>query len=241
MSQKKLAIFVEGYTESIFIERLLKEFFDENSIAISINDLSGGKRCPRIATVVSIEPTTANTRFKILIYNSCTDNRVLSDLKDRYIGLKANGYTQFIGIRDLYPDYTFEEKNDAINDNKGILARESIENTIFIFATMEVETWFIAETEHYQKIHSYLTLENIKQQCIDLESINNFEKDIDEPANKLNEIYQLVNFAYKKTNRQVSRTVESLDYENLYLNVKEEIPSLNKLFDTLEKFILEKT
>jgi hypothetical protein len=234
LSLKKLAIFVEGYTESKFILKLLKEFFNQKSIAITINDNENRKECPIIREIIS---STDETKFEILIFNSCTDNKVLSDLLERYSGLKGAGYSQFIGIRDLYPTYTYEEKDEAIARNKKILSDENISNTTFIFATMEVETWFLAEKNHYSKISFELTLEHIANNCIALSEIENFEKDIAEPARQLNKIYQLVGLGYSKKDRQITRTVESLDYENLYLHVRNEVPSLNKLFKTIEAFI----
>lgn len=233
MSLKKLAIFVEGYTESKFVLKLLQEFFNKNSISIIINEFSNRTECPIIKEIIS---SGDDTKFEILIFNSCTDNQVLSDLKERYTGLKDAGYTQFIGLRDLYP-YKYNEKDELISINKEILRKENIDNTRFIFATMEVETWFIAECNHYLKVHDDLTSVNIKDNCIDLENIGSFEKDIEEPAKTLNKIYKLVDFAYLKTDKQTTRTIDNLDYENLYLNVRNKIPSLNKLFEVIEEFI----
>jgi len=231
---KKLAIFVEGYTESKFILRLLVEFFNKNNIAVTVQDNSNRTMCPTIREIIS---ATATTKFEILIFNSCTDNKVLSDLLERYSGLKEAGYSQFIGIRDLYPDFTYEDKEHAISINKNILSDKNISNTTFIFATMEVETWFLAERHHYSKISHKLSLEYIKDNCIDLSNVDNFEKDIEEPAMKLNEIYNLVGLAYKKKDKQTTRTIENLDYENLYLVVRNEVPSFNKLFNILEEFL----
>lgn len=234
LSLKKLAIFVEGYTEEKFILKLLAEFFDQKSIAITINENVNRKKCSIIREIIS---STDETKFEILIFNSCTDNQVLSDLLERYSGLKEAGYSQFIGIRDLYPTFTYEDKEQAIAINKKILSERNIANTTFIFATMEVEIWFIAETNHYTKISPILTLEYIKNNCVDLNNIKKFEQYFPEPAKKLNEIYQLVSLAYKKKDKQTTRTVENLDYENLYLHVREEVPSLNKFFNTIEEFI----
>jgi len=233
MSLKKLAIFVEGYTESKFVLKLLQEFFNKNSISIMINEFSNRTECPVIKEIIS---SNDGTKFEILIFNSCTDTKVLPDIRERYQGMKDAGYTHFIGIRDLYPDFTYLEKEEAIQINKFLLDKDSI-NATFIFATMEVETWFIAETKHYTKIHNDLTLAKIKDKYIDFDDITNYEEEITEPAKTLNDIYKLVNLAYKKTDNQTTRTVENLDYENLYLNVRMKVPSLNKLFETLEDFI----
>jgi hypothetical protein len=100
---------------------------------------------------------------------------------------------------------------------------------------MEIETWFIAELNHYENIDIDLTLEKVKT-YIDLENIENFEKDISHPADTLHQIYQLKDKAWKKKENQIKRTVNALNYENLYLNTTKEIPSLKQLIDELDNF-----
>ncbi|MFK5975899.1 MAG: hypothetical protein QM493_05280 [Sulfurovum sp.] len=84
---------------------------------------------------------------------------------------------------------------------------------------------------------------------IDIENIENFEKDIPNPADTLDSIYKLVGKKYitiqdgkkKKKTRQINRTVQAIDYENLYLHTKEKVPSLKELIDTLNEFFSEET
>ena len=104
---------------------------------------------------------------------------------------------------------------------------------------MEIETWFIGELNHYSKIDTELTVNYIKNNLIDLESIDNFEKDIFHPADTLHQIYQLKGMAWKKRENQIKRTINSLDYENLYCEVRDKIPSLNRLIAELDNFFSE--
>jgi hypothetical protein len=236
---KKLAIFVEGKTEQIFIDRFLREFIKKQKLSI-ISVEAFGKDCPRFTTIITEDITTLNTKYQVLIYNSCNDNRVISDLRERYENLKDEGYSNFIGIRDLYPHYLYNQRDEAIEESLFFL-KDCI-NTKIIYATMEIETWFIAELNHYKYIHQDLTLEKIKNELIDLESIEDFEKDITEPAKKLNSIYQLVkNRHWTKSDKQIKRTVKALDYENLYLNITKDIPSLKELIVELDNFFIKET
>lgn len=232
---KKLAIFVEGQTEQIFIDRFLREFITNSNLIIESLEASGGKKCPRFTTVIAHEVPKPETKYEVLIFNSCTDNRVVSDIRERYEGLKNNGYSSFIGIRDLYPDYIYSEKEEAKEEAYSVL--ENFENITIIFATMEIETWFIAELNHYKNIDTDLTLIKIKEELLlDLENITNIERFIVEPAKKLHEIYQLVSLDYTKNSNS---TIEKLDYENLYIHTKEKVPSLKELIDTLDEFFSE--
>jgi len=232
---KKLAIFVEGQTEQIFIDRFLREFIKSSSLAIESVEASGGKKCSRFTTIIASEISTPETKYKVLIFNSCTDNRVISDIRERYEGLKNNGYSHFIGLRDLYPKYIYSEKDEALEEALPVL--DNFENTTIIYATMEIETWFIAEFKHYEAINKNLTLTKIKDELLlDLENITNIERFITKPAKKLHQIYQLVDFSYSKNS---NITIDSLDYENLYLNTQEKVPSLKELIIELDNFFSE--
>jgi acylphosphatase len=230
---KKIAIFVEGKTERIFFDKFLREFALTRKISIESVDASGGGSCPRFTTLIAKDTIKPETEFEILLFNSCTDNRVISDLKENYASLKSNGYNAFIALRDLFPDYRYQEKNEAIEDVSPFIS--NLENTTVIFVTMEIETWFIAELYHYPRIDENLTIDYIKNNKIDLENIN-FEMDIAKPAKILGEIYQLQGKSWNKKESNINRTINSLDYENLFSAVKNKIPSLNQLIIKLDDF-----
>ncbi len=231
MSVKKLAIFVEGKTELLFIKRLLIEIAGRKNIEIQCKILQGLGRCPEIEHF-----TDKKSKYKILLYNSCTDNRVLSDMKENYTNLIVNkGYSKILGIRDLYPK-AFERKNRIIQLIQQNLDNENLHQITMIIAVMETETWFIGELNHYTNIDAELTLDYIKNNLIDLENINNIEKDISHPADTLHKIYKLKGKAWKKTENHINRTINSLDYENLYIETRNNIPSLNQLITELDDF-----
>jgi len=233
---KKIAIFLEGLTERIFIEKLLFELVSNNKLIIKSVE-AFGKDCPRFINILVSDSSTHQTKYEVLLFNSCNDRRVLSDLIERYENLKNEGYSSIIAIRDLYPDYTYLQKLEAYED--ALFFIQNLENTTLIYATMEIETWFIAELNHYLKIDTRLTNRLIKNNLIDLESIENFEMEIEEPAKMLNEIYGLVDKHWSKSERGIKRTVDALDYENLYCDVKNNIASLGQLIDKLDDFLSE--
>ena len=234
MSVKKLAIFVEGKTELIFIERLLLEIAGKNKIEIKKRTLQGQNRCP------SSENFTDNhLKYKVRVYNSCNESKVLVDIIDNYAQLISENFIKIIGIRDIYRKDRDEYPRKDIIQKRVIntLKREKLYSVKMIIAIREVETWFLAELNHYEKIHKDLTLKKINNELINLENIVNFEKEIIHPADTLNNIYQLVtNRHWTKSEKQINRTVKAIDYDNLYLNTKEKVPSLKELIDTLDEF-----
>src|SRR5438105_1002908 len=101
---KKLAIFVEGKTERIFVEKLLKAMIDERRLSITLLECSGGGSAG-VRTITMRYQTTRDPaqEFHIQIVQSGSDERVASDIADSYAGLMREGFTTIIGMRDVYP------------------------------------------------------------------------------------------------------------------------------------------
>lgn len=57
------------------------------------------------------------------------------------------------------------------------------------------------------------------------------------PASDLDEIYALEGFAYKKKRSQVQRTIEALDYAEIYLAHRVKFPDINKLMEEIDRFL----
>jgi len=95
----KLAIFVEGQTEQIFVEKLVRYLGSHRNISIQVQRLEGGsKNRPRTMINISGTDEVTNQEFLILIMDCGQDERVKSDIIERYNGLIASGYQAIIGI-----------------------------------------------------------------------------------------------------------------------------------------------
>ena len=112
-----------------------------------------------------------------------------------------------------------------------------------IIAIMEVETWFLGEGSHFEKIDSSLTTS-----CINSHLKINIEKDDLEndnkyahPAEVLNRIYKIIGKEYDKKKDTINEIVEKLDYELIYCEVKKRLESLCNLVDCLDEFFEELT
>ena len=81
----KLVIFVEGQTEQIFVEKLVRFLGSEYNISIQVQRYGGGSR-NRPRTIVKIFGTneSANPDYFILIVDCGQDERVKSDIIERY-------------------------------------------------------------------------------------------------------------------------------------------------------------
>lgn len=232
---KKLAVFVEGQTEQIFIEKLLVEVAGKNNIAIEKRQALGGQSTKRKLKLIEASTRESGQQYFAQIVDCGSDSRVASDIRDRYDGLVAQGFETIIGLRDVYPDITYADIPLLRRGLPCYLKTKPIE-VKFVLGVMEVETWFIAEHTHLQKLHSSLTPSLIKSRL-------GFDPSTDDiqlrphPAEDLDNIYHLAGLKYAKDKNRVQRTVSVLDYERIYLELPSKLPDLKTLVDTITKFL----
>jgi len=104
------------------------------------------------------------------------------------------------------------------------------------FAVMEVEAWFLQEEVHFGRISPALTWQAVvmasgfdwTQDCAEL---------IRWPARTLNEIYRIAGLRYDKRRRRVERTVQAIDYANLYLSKRGILGSFDRFVSEVDSFL----
>lgn len=235
---RKIAFFVEGQTEADFVKRYLKEITSKKGL-ITVKEGHGGKKGPRVFTQ-TYQEGDAGKDYQIDIYVSTADNRVNSDIRDNLTTLGRSGFEMIVGLRDLRG-----QKNDQSEYTLADLPTvERVSNTIFarsippvkpFIAVMEIETWFMAETNHYQAIDSSLTVDIIKDNEANI-GINPYIDDltqVKQPAETLDKIYQLAGKHYGKSAAARQKTIDALDYANMYINV----PARLAKFDEFSRIV----
>lgn len=231
---KRYAFFVEGLTEQLFLEKLLTEIFGRNNIIIETKKIRGGSKIPTSITTISTPIVCNNKGYYILIYDCGGDTSIRSYIEDQRNSLLQSGYIKIFGIRDVYPEFIRSEIQQLEYGLYFKLPQKDLP-TKFILSVMEIEAWFLAEENHYATIDPKLTTEFIKNNYHFDPS--NFNTELrDEPANDLDNIYQLVGKRYKKEGHLIARTINSLDYENIYLFVNTRIKHLNELITEINLF-----
>ena len=231
---KKMAIFVEGQTEQLFVCDLLKRIAGTKLLSLEVREVSGGKQSPRIASITIQDPITIDTRFHVLIYNSNNDERVVSDILYQHSSLQVNGFEMIIGLRDVYPNPPTNIPSME-RGSKFALRGVTMPNQV-ILAIMEVEAWFLAEWNHFTKLNPTLTPEMIQLGL-------GFDPKVDDmelrphPAEDLANIYQLVGLNYKKSRNHVNRVISNLDYEFLYIELSKRVTSLGKFIRLVDAFL----
>ncbi len=221
---KRLAIFVEGYTEQVFILKLLAKLAQQRIVAFEIKSQKFG-----ILTTIRRSPLT-NPDWYILIVNCNTDNQVKTKIIESYSSLCLLGYDCIIGIRDIFP----KQHKDIERLEKNLMSGLPSGNIPILIhlAILEIESWFIEEISHFQRVDARLTHQVIAANGFDYERVN--AADIPYPAETLDRIYQLVGKTYGKTKADIHRTIEALDFDAMTNAVRKKASSLHQVLNSIE-------
>ena len=221
------AIFVEGQTELIFVERLLFEIFGYQGLRIERETQHGGFY--HEIGVRGAPP--ANVCHNVLLVNCACDGKVLSAIEERANKLRNAGYDRILGLRDIYPT-----PSDELEEIYELTANRLVSMPLpckLVIAVREIEAWFIADTEHFGHYNPLLTSAFI-QQKIGVDVVQQDVEQIPHPAELLRKIYNLVGGTYGKKLKEAHRVVNILNYEYLYLEAPDSVPALKKFVDELD-------
>ena len=236
VKMRRLAIFVEGYTELLFVDRLICEIAEKSHIAIQHRQIRGGGRNSGIAKkFIELQAPVVkpNHSLYFLIVDCGGEDLVRQRIQEEHSSLTSKSYEKIIGLRDVFPKFTHA---DIPKLKKGLQygIKTSLTPVQFILSEMELEAWFLAEYNHFQHVDAMLTTDTILNQL-------GFDPENEDmtlrlsPANDLIAAYNLVGKAYIKGDATV--TVDKLDYEHIYTILRSRISSLNELLDAIDKFI----
>jgi hypothetical protein len=221
---KRLAVFVEGQTEQIFMKKMLVEVAGQHNITINVMQARGSGSSRAMITLQG--QSASSTPYYAQICDCGADNSVASDMRDNYTTLVNAGYHLVIGLRDIHPHP--DAKIPLIrNQVSRVLPRGELPVHL-VFAIREIEAWFIVEDRHYPAIHPELNSDLIKEKLgIDTTTVP--AESIACPADTLRSAYQLKGQMYTKRRDRVERTVDALDYARLDMEISKRVPALGEL------------
>lgn len=202
----KVAIFTEGQTEQLFTCEAIKQLAGSTKYYVT-NQRKNGKGDKLIKIDLGSQGDEEDHEIFFQILNCESDNQVLSTIREEYETLVAANFQHIIGVRDLYP--LSRNSLERLAANIGKFSPKGIIQPLILVSIMEVEAWFIAENNHFQKIDASLTAQSVKQKSgIDI-SVNS--ETFDHPSETLGQIYQLAGKSYGKSKAEVLETVSALD------------------------------
>jgi hypothetical protein len=236
MTQKKIACFVEGQTEQIFVERLFQEIAGHKKISIETYKFQG-RKANRRSQPLKLS-TMKDAPFVVLLYDCGCESHVVSDIRKQHQSLINNGHEKILGLRDLYPT-PLGKKEEIETGIRGLLQPlQRIEVPIsVILAVMEIEAWFLAEWNYLGKIDNRLTCDFILQKCgLDLRIIDPEQRP--HPSQDLKDIYRLVSRNYDKSEKTSQEIINNLDYEFLYVDLVNSVKQLQRFIDEIDSFLV---
>ena len=228
----KMAVFVEGFTELLFVDKLIQEIANKNSVLIEKRSLRGGTSVPRTSSLIEAVDTRTSQRHYVLIYDCGADNAVKTRMLEEYEGLSTRaGYSSIVCIRDVFPLAHADIKKLEMGLPKFVPTKPVVVE--FILSIMEIEAWFLAEHTHFARVDPTITCDAI---AVSL----GFDPRTDDlmlrpnPAADLHACHQLGGKSYKKAH---SRQIDSLDFAEIYMSVSDRFPYLDQLCATITKFL----
>lgn len=233
---RRLAVFVEGYTELLFVDRLICEIAERNHIAIQHRQIRGGglkSRIPKKFIELQTPILNTNQSLYFLIVDCGGEHLVPQRIREELESLTKSGYEKVIGLRDVFPNFTHADI-PALKRGMKYGIRTSLAKVEFVLSVMELEAWFLAEHNHFQRIDEMLTVDLI-QANLGFDPAQDDMTQRTAPASDLNAAYKLVGKNYTKGDSEV--TVNKLDFEYLYVGLPSRIPELRELIDSIDSFI----
>lgn len=230
----RLAIFVEGQTEMIFVDLLLREIANANQLQLELVKASGGTRAPFQFKSVQLKGGTVATHY-VQIVDCASDGNVKPYIIERYNNLSQQNFWAAIGIRDVYPRIASAQIPSLRVGLANQVPTHPV-NVQFILGIMEIEAWFIAEHEHFRRIDASLTNQKILTEIGFDPSMADIQQRLN-PAMDLHNIYQIVGLSYRKRLSHCLRTVQNLDYARIYCDVLNRFPDLMNLITIINDFL----
>ena len=221
----KVAIFVEGQSEQIFIRHLLLRTMDCSKVSFTCLRLYAGKTIP-----ARFDYPNPHAEMSFLIVNVGQDEKVLSEIKEREEDLIKQGFDRIIGLRDMYSEKYLKRSPSGIDNSvttafidgwNSTIQRMSKPSKIKIhIAIMELEAWFLGIYDIFKRINSILSVEYIENELgfnlADIDPQTEFFK----PAEEVNRIFQLVGLQYKKKEHDVESICSNINNDDLYNSFK---------------------
>ncbi len=231
---RRIAIFVEGLTEQILVRRMLESVLKNRDIAIQTVKISGGHNARISFTVMEAARVNRNTGYYVLIYDCGGETNVKGYLMTQRQSLVDKGYTCILGLRDVYPNFSFDEipkLRKGLNyqvPQKGALTRIHL-------AVMETEAWFLGEYTHFLKVSKKLTPGFIEKHLGFNPRTGNMEER-ERPAEDMKQVYRLVDHDYTKKRTRLNIIINKLDFQFFTGRLAKKMSSLGEFTAALDRF-----
>jgi len=211
---KKMAFFVEGQTEELFVRALVLACAGECNVKILSKMGNLGKKHTRIFIEVEAKNVGTGEDYFVLIINSSSEDSIISDIREIFKNLVRENYVMILGLRDVRPNYSREEIGKLqAGMNNAVSKLDGIPINIYL-SIMEMEAWLLAENTHFLRISPELTEDRIIAELGFLPDNKNVEgRDV--PSDDLAAIYGIAEILYDKSRALSERVMSVLNFEDV--------------------------
>lgn len=215
---RRIAIFVEGQTELIFVREFLLRWF-EYQIDVECRTLfTDSKFFP-----ADYDFPCQTAEIHVQVVNVGMDGNVLTRILDREQYFYNADYQLIIGLRDMYSEeYRIVSRDQTVDTELIQRFRKGVADTIqkrakyaglirFCYAIMELETWFIGIDSLWQDIDS-ITKEKNRNHF-------KFPESVFHPTEIIKDLSKAQNRTYSKHKHEAESIVGQIsrdDFVNLY-------------------------
>lgn len=225
----KVAIYVEGITEAAFVYQLIKEYYQSDWTAFRLECLNLDPQ-EAAKDLRNYGDETASDYY--LIYDSCSDTSVSSDIKNRINSHLEAGFDKVVGLRDVYSETYKSLYPQQFNETSVTTFIQDITEALAIydkgglirlrFAIMEIEAWLLAVDGLFQRIDPRVDVKWLQDKTkIDIEK--DPEKEYFHPYSHLENIYKSISRIYGKHWDAIKELIFKLtqtDFDTLYQSGK---------------------
>ncbi len=211
----KMAVFVEGYTEQLFVEKLVVEIAGRKNVHVELRKIRGGKTTRRRMFSVKPVGAVAGQEYYVLIVDCGGDEAVKSRIREEYDNLTLAGHQLLIGVRDVRPSID----RAGIPELRRRLAlgmRTKPLRVIFVLSVMEIEAWFLSEYTHFSRLSVPISPAHILS-WLGFDPMTEDMETREQPALDMAAIYYLAGDDYDKDPHRLQRTIDLLDFAQVYL------------------------
>jgi hypothetical protein len=208
----KVAIFVEGLTEKVFIKKLIGKRYGNSPYRLIESRLVKWEylllQPLEASTVLACEFIIIEVPSYDLLFSYVIENA--PDMIHRH------KYDFIVGLRDLHPAKRDEEATIMKLNSRLLEVIPDRDKIALILAIMQTEAWFLCDHTLFQRINSTLTPDYIGS-ALNLDLINNDpELTYNAPATVLKKILELVGLTYRKHKSEVNTVVNNIDFDYLF-------------------------
>ncbi|EDN70302.1 conserved hypothetical protein [Beggiatoa sp. PS] len=235
--QTKIAIFVEGQGEQIFLRNILFHLYDNSLLSFECVKFHDGRN--EYAPYPFGNRQTSKIHF--LIVNVGNDEKVLIVIKNMEENLlQKGGYSKIIGLRDMYSQKYKKLSNGKINNKitekfiethqSEIKKMSAPDKIAFYFSIMEIESWWLSMFTLFEKIDSSLTVDAINETFgFKLDEIDP-EKYFFHPSKELERILKSVGKPYDKKRSDVESITNHITPQEIEVGISNDRCSTLRTF-----------